>query len=298
MKHDLRTTLLLLLIFVLAQMAGLALVNMDIVSVSEGEITHADTVIGERPQTEGVGSLTFILAAILIGTLLVLVIIRFKQVYFWKIWFFLAVWIAAGVALGVIFSAPAALIIALILAIIKVWRQNVFFHNLTEILMYAGIAVLLVPIFDVFYSIILLIIISLYDMYAVWKSKHMVKMAKFQTESKLFAGLCIPYHRAEKAPKPKKGEKTIKVIKKRKTAILGGGDIAFPLIFSGAVMEALISGGADRIIAIYQTLIITVTTAIALFILFALAKKDKFYPAMPFVTAGCIVGYLIILLIW
>jgi presenilin-like A22 family membrane protease len=297
MKHDLKTTLLLLLIFVLAQITGLALVNKDIAAVSEqGEITHQDTVIGKRPQTEGAGSLTFMLAAILVGTLLVLLIIRFRQVYFWKLWFFLAVWIAAGVALGVIFSAPTALIIALVLAIIKVWRHNVFFHNITEILMYAGIAVLLVPIFDVFYSAILLLVISAYDVYAVWKSKHMVKMAKFQTESKLFAGLFIPYKRVQES-KPLLGAKTVKVVRKRKTAILGGGDIAFPLIFSGAVMESLISGGLDRIVALYETLIITAATTVSLFFLFAFAKKDKFYPAMPFVTAGCILGYLIILLI-
>ncbi len=46
--------------------------------------------------------------------------------------------------------------------------------------MYTGIAILFVPILNVFWMIILLIVISIYDAYAVWKSKHMVKMANFQ----------------------------------------------------------------------------------------------------------------------
>jgi hypothetical protein len=32
-------------------------------------------------------------------------------------------------------------------------------------------------------------------------------------------------------------------------------------------------------------------------LLFVYAKKDKFYPAMPFITAGCNVGWLIVLLL-
>ena len=45
---------------------------------------------------------------------------------------------------------------------------------------------------NIFSASILLVLISLYDMYAVWKSRHMVAMAKFQSSSNLFAGISIP----------------------------------------------------------------------------------------------------------
>ncbi len=44
-------------------------------------------------------------------------------------------------------------------------------------------------------------------------------------------------------------------------------------------------------------MIIPVTTAIALFLLFYYAKKDKYYPAMPFVSAGCLIGYALLLIL-
>ncbi len=126
-------------------------------------------------------------------------------------------------------------------------------------------------------------------MIAVWKSKHMIKLAKFQQKSKLFAGLLLQY--GGKKTKSK-GVKT-----KAKNAILGGGDIAFPLLFSATVMEDLILKGLPKNIAFVQTSIITLFVAIALTILLLKSQKDKFYPAMPFISIGCILGYIILLLV-
>ncbi|MBL7057238.1 hypothetical protein ISS09_03070, partial [Candidatus Woesearchaeota archaeon] len=82
-----------------------------------------------------------------------------------------------------------------------------------------------------------------------------------------------------------------------KNAILGGGDVAFPLIFAGVVMETLIRQGLSLQIAFLQTCIVAVFATIAIFSLFVFAKKEKFYPAMPTITIGCLIGYAIILLL-
>jgi hypothetical protein len=125
----------------------------------------------------------------------------------------------------------------------------------------------------------------------------------------VFAGFFIPY-----TPKPESGETTkpLKPIKSSKTinipnnplpkvekknAILGGGDIAFPLLFTGAVMESLMVKGLTQAAALTQSLIITATTTIAVALLFIFAKKDKFYPAMPIISAGCFIGYGILMMI-
>ena len=131
-------------------------------------------------------------------------------------------------------------------------------------------------------------------MFAVWKSKHMIKIAKYQTKSKMFAGLSIPYKLPSKAKEHLKAKQAKKGIK---TAVLGGGDIAFPLIFSGSVMsDLIIKHGIEKTSAVALTSIISVTVTLALLFLLIKAEKDKFYPAMPFLTVGCIIGYLIILL--
>ncbi|MBU4492958.1 MAG: hypothetical protein KKA61_01170, partial [Nanoarchaeota archaeon] len=101
--------------------------------------------------------------------------------------------------------------------------------------------------------------------------------------SRVFAGLSIPYKMPKKEAKKKAGR-----VEKIKTAILGGGDIAFPLIFAGVVMKN---------VGFLTSLIIPVFVSAALLILLIKSKKDRFYPAMPFLTMGCLVGYGFILLL-
>ncbi|HEY9701428.1 MAG TPA: hypothetical protein V6C58_03225, partial [Allocoleopsis sp.] len=92
-----------------------------------------------------------------------------------------------------------------------------------------------------------------------------------------------------------------------KNAILGGGDIVFPLIFIGALMNSMILSSVQinpavsieliKQEAFLKSLIVVTSSTISLTLLFFFAKKDRFYPAMPFLTIGCLVGWLITLLI-
>ena len=87
--------------------------------------------------------------------------------------------------------------------------------------------------------------------------------------------------------KQKKKVKAEKI--KVNVAILGGGDVAFPLIFAGVVLKSFNSYAYGVIIALFSTL--------ALLFLLSTAKKGKFYPAMPFITVGSLLGYAIVWLI-
>jgi len=318
MKHNIRITVFLLAIFILTQVFGLFLIKEAVTVVKvNGTVTleHQDTALGERPDMQGSQSFIFLLGGVLIGTGLVLLIIKFGKVVVWKAWYFIAVFLSISLSLGVLVDFKLAYLLAIILAVIKMSKKNPYIHNLTEVLIYSGLAVLMVPLFDIFWASMLLIFISFYDMYAVWKSKHMVKMANFQAKTNLFAGLFIPYNE-KKEVKPKLSKQKAhsskanskvptpaKLISKSKNkssssmtknAVLGGGDIAFPLIFSGVVMEKLMRSGIPPEIAFLKVLIISLLVTISLGTLFYFAKKDKFYPAMPFVSAGCFLGLLIV----
>jgi len=292
MKHSLKITLLLVLFFLLAQFVGLLITNSYIdhkVSVESGKTVFKSLPGGlERPQVDEGTSFIPIFIAILVGTVLALVIIRFKRVGLWKLWFFLSVLLCLTVAFGA-FSPPIyAFVLAFVLSAWKILRPNIYVHNLTEIFVYGGLAAIFVPIINLLSVIILLALISGYDMFAVWQSKHMVKLANFQTESKLFAGLFIPYA-LPKAGKKLKGKlEMVKV--KVKSAILGGGDIGFPLIFAGVIMKGLMLN-EPVFSAFAKTLIIPLFAGLALLYLLVKAEKDKFYPAMPFLSIGCLAGY-------
>ena len=301
-------TLILVGVFFVSQIVGLAVTDQYIaektVDEETGEVvnvTYSELPFDmQRPEVEESKSYIFILGAVLIGTILVLVLIRFRGYKVWKFWFFLSVALCLTIAFYAFLSrigglgAWLAILLAIGLAIWKIYRPNVIVHNLTEIFVYGGLAAIFVPIMNVYAIVILLVLISIYDMIAVWQSKHMVKMAKFQTESKVFAGLSIPY----KLPKGKKaggGKKKLDAPKPSgkkdmvKSAILGGGDIGFPLLFAGVLMKS---------VGFAKVLVVPVAVSMALFLLLYYAKKDKFYPAMPFITAGCFAGWGLMWLIF
>lgn len=318
MKHNIKVTVLFMLIFLISQFLGLYLINISAKPVVQQNgattISYADTAVGERPEATGIETLIYLIVGVLLGTLLLLFLAKRKKTKFWKAWFMFASTIAISVSLGVLVKPNyywIAWIIAAGLSYWKIFYTNIYIHNFTEVLMYAGIAVMLVPILDVGTMFIVLAIFSAYDMYAVWKSKHMIKLAEFTAEANVFPGISIPY-RAEKGKTTirMKSSRKFKVQgshhnSKEKVGILGGGDVVFPLFFSGTIMTALIQGNLPGAVisamskstAFLYTLIPVATVLIALFLLFTLGKSNRFYPAIPFITAGCLTGYGILLLI-
>jgi uncharacterized membrane protein YkgB len=113
-------------------------------------------------------------------------------------------------------------------------------------------------------------------------------MAQYQIENlKIFSGFFVPYMSKKdkialqkaKVSKKSKGKKPRKV--NVNVAILGGGDVVFPILLSGVVL---------RYMGLVPALMVAVFATIALSILFYYSEKGKFYPAMPFISAGCFVG--------
>ncbi len=296
MKHTLKITIILVIVFFCAQIIGLAVTNQYIdhqTTAETGNVTWTPLPYNfTRPEMEGRSAFTTILAAILIGTLLLFLLIKFKKPSLWKLWFLFAVVLTLLFAFNAFINQWLALTLAILLGFYKIFKPNLIIQNITEIFIYGGLAAIFVPVLNTFWIFLLLIAISIYDMIAVWKSKHMIKLAKFQSSSGVFAGFLIPYKLPKKEKKIK--VKKIKKIKiKIKTAILGGGDIGFPLIFAGVVMKTLMLQNIE-LIGFLKVLIIPVCTTIALLILLIKSKKGKFYPAMPFLSAGCFIGYIIL----
>src|SRR3989344_5346803 len=243
MKHSLRMTVILLVIFLLAQFIGLGIIYkyIDFNQSTEEETVFKDLPIGERPPLEEKTSFLPVILTILIGTVLLLFIIKRNLIWIWRIWFLMAVTICLTTVLSIF-----------------------------------------IPVFSLFSVSILLILIALYDAYAVWKSKHMITLAKSQAESKVFAGFLLPY----KIPKAKPLIKTKPV--KVRTAVLGGGDIGFPLIFAGVIMKEM---------GVWQSLVIPIFASLGLIYLLWKGDQNKFYPAMPFIGAGCFLGLGLVWLI-
>ena len=297
MKHTLKITMLLVGIFFITQIVGLVITNQyidhkKIVETGKVEFEPLPYDI-ERPQVKESTSFIWIIAAILIGTVIFLILIKYKIFKVWKFWFFLAVFSTMAIAFSAFLPQLIAAVLAFVFSILKIYKPTTIMQNLTEIFIYGGLAAIFVPIINLFAAFMLLILISIYDIIAVFKTKHMIKLAKFQAKSKIFAGLLIPYKKMPEAIEEK--GMINKKAKKSMIAVLGGGDIGLPLIFAGVVMKGLMLKNTE-IAGFLKTLIIPVFVSAALLFLLTKGKKDKFYPAMPYLSVGCFIGYLIIFL--
>jgi len=297
--------------FFVTQLIGLAVINAY---ASSGE----DLPYGMQPPEEltiekdPATIVPSIVIAFIFAIILFLLLSKIKWLFLLKAWFFIVIIIALGITLNAlimnipilsVYSAYLAFLIALPVAFFKVFKRNFLVHNLSELLIYPGIAAVFVPILGILGIIILLLIISAYDIYAVWHSGFMQRLAKFNIEKlKLFPGFFVPYLSKNQRKKIKtiktkmKSKKVDKITKtnlknkkmKVNLAILGGGDVVFPIITAGVVLVSL---------GFWKALIVSFFATFALAYLFLASKKGKFYPAMPYLTVGLLVGIAIAYLI-
>jgi len=237
-------------------------------------------------------NLWYFILYFIVGTILILLISFFmksaprKGKIFKGLFIFAIFWgglIVLDTWLGsyfLLFGDVLSLFLILFLIFIWIKKQSILIHNICIVLGIAGMGATLGLRMETETVAILLFIFAIYDFIAVYKTKHMVKMAKEMIKHKAILGIIVP----------KKGlgfGGELKNVKQGgKFLVLGGGDIAFPLIFC----VSLISEN------IYHSFLVFFFSLIGLFFsyfIFFKQKKQKPIPALPPIAAFSILGYLI-----
>lgn len=302
MKHTAKITVIILSMFLLTQFIGLYVVNQySPIKIVDGQIANSTTNIDlpygmETPEVQQQDFLTMlpsILLAFVLAILIIFLLTKTKADIILKIWFFVVVVLAMGISFNAFignripYAAWIVLFVAIPLGLFKIFQRNFIIHNLTELFIYPGVAAIFVPLLNIWTLLILLVAISIYDMWAVWHSGIMQKMAKYQiNQLKIFSGFFIPYiskdirMKLKKLSKAQLRKKRIKV----SVAILGGGDVVFPIIAAGVMLKTL---------GFLPALIMIVGAFAGLIVLLLFAEKKKFYPAMPFISAGIFLGVIL-----
>jgi presenilin-like A22 family membrane protease len=175
---------------------------------------------------------------------------------------------------------PIPLILVFLLIFWWIKKPIVLNQNLLIILSLAGIGAILGLGLKPEAVILILIILSIYDFIAVYKTKHMVKMAKDMIEAGTILGLVSPFEltgflKSINEVKPGEGN----------FLILGGGDVAFPLIFSVSLLK----------LGILKSFLIALFSLLGLFAnfsLFLFQKERRAIPALPLISFFSIIGYL------
>ncbi len=212
-----------------------------------------------------------------------------------QIFFVLAVFSGLDLLFSIFIGEPIAAILAIGLIVFRFLRPTILVHNLVVIGGLAGISGMLGLALSPRDAIFLLIILAIYDVIAVYKTKHMVKMAEIMIKKRVILGIIIP----EKISGFKASmvdveqdkisvSRILKPGKRTRFMILGGGDLALPLLLISSVVSH----------SVFQAIIILIFALIGLFAmhLIFIKLKSRPMPALPPLAVFSILGYLASLL--
>ena len=158
MKHKLGVTVLLLAMFLFTQGIGLLVVNSyNPVSVQDenGTIYLNKQTLPyglDTPEEDEATGLASIIIAFIFAFALIYIFMKYELKLIIRVWFFFVVTLALAITLNAIFknylavAATISLGLAAILAYFKILRPNVYVHNITETMIYPGIAAVFVPL--------------------------------------------------------------------------------------------------------------------------------------------------------
>jgi presenilin-like A22 family membrane protease len=268
MKH-LKSFLLLAAIYLLIQGLGLWIAGGGLWVSGLVEQIKENPEIGVVQNPESPEASGQIFLYILFGTALLLLLIKLKLEIVMKIFINIAIFGGLMMTLGNLFDVPG-MVAAVALFLLRLWKhENFMLMNFVLVCTVPGIGTWLGASLGLIPSLLLLIGLSVYDVVAVFGTKHMVTLAE-NSKSNMPLMFAIPI-----------GERTLG---------LGTGDLTIPLMFTASLLRQYP----------LTTSIITAAGGLlgltALFI-YTTSRKDVILPALPPITAGLLLGYGISLLL-
>lgn len=272
MKLNYRSLTFLLVTFLLVQLVGLytgyALSNMFVVE--------------QMPAEQSL--IWFALSFLIATSLLVLGLKFFKGKKFFGILFIFIIFVGSEAVFSVFLPEFLAIVLAAALVFIRHVKPNPIIHNLAIGLAIAGIGAQLGLMLPIQTVIILFVALSAYDIFAVYGTKHMVKMFRGLSERGVLLSLAIP----EKKKHMSKNLKKLKPGKGSGFIMLGTGDLAFPLILA---VSALSYGILSSLYVVIGSLFGVIT------VYYLLNKNREPMPALPPIAFFSVLGFLISLVL-
>ncbi len=205
-----------------------------------------------------------------------------------KLFLILIVFSGTHLVMNALLGPPLDIVVTLLIMATFLFIKNVFAHNIGIILGVAGVGFLLGLAISPRTAVIIMAILSLYDIIALYVTGHMVKMARTMIKSGATFGFIIPSRVSGFFSHKKEAQAQIGV--GDQFMILGSGDIGLPVVLASSV--AKYSLGAAIIVAIFSLAGLFLTHLI-----FVNQKERKPMAALPPIATMSIIGYLIATLI-
>lgn len=259
MKLEKLAALQLIALFFLASLFGLAI---------------AKTFIGEKIKTsfgsedpESITNTFGIMVYILVVTLIFfLIVVKIKIQWFAALMEAIAVFSAMLVFFSVFLPGTEIIFSVTIMLLRYLLKNSVLLKNFVAFTAVSvagpliGVSIGIIPI------VLFLVFISLYDIHAVFFTKHMVKMAKSITKKNLAF--------------------TFTILSKKKSFELGTGDIVLPLAFASSILK--FSPNPFLVVPI-----VLFASLFGLLLTLAIAETKKIpLPALPLQSALMLVSWI------
>lgn len=164
------------------------------------------------------------------------------------------------------------------LALFWSW-QRVFLQNLLMILTLAGLGAILGLALTPISAVVILAALSFYDIIAVYKTGHMIRLAEAMLKSRAIFGFVIPNTALGFASNMKN------VTPGEGFMILGSGDVALPLVLAASLVRVSLTQAI--VVAVFSLLGLMLTHLI-----FTNQTTRRPMAALPPIAALSIIGYL------
>ncbi len=269
MKH-IKSLLLLAVIYLLVQGLGLWMAAGGL-WVEEGLVEQIieNPELGIVQNPESVESSGQVFLYILAATAVILLFIKLRLGFLMNIFVALSIFIGMALTLSNLLGT-AGFLAAVGVSVLRLWKkENVLLMNLSLIFAIPGVGSWVGASLDVLPALVLLLVLTVYDIVAVFGTKHMVTLAD-NSKSGSSLMFSIPV-----------GERCLG---------LGTGDLAIPLIFAVSLLREY--SLAASIITVCGGLL----GLVALFF-YITQEKDVLLPALPPITVGLLFGFGVSLLI-
>jgi presenilin-like A22 family membrane protease len=175
------------------------------------------------------------------------------------------------------------------------WKPKWWLVDLGGLLMGAGVIAIMGISFPIPFTLLLLVLLAVYDFISVYKTKHMIALADSVVEAKMPILLVFPmkwsyrYEDETNLMDPKR---------KRESLFMGLGDVIIPgiLILSAATFLSPV-GGTRLFGFIYPPVGVALFTLIGMLIgwgsLMFFVLKGKAHAGLPPINSGTILGFII-----
>lgn len=277
---------------------GIMFLSVQLLALITGILIKLNTPeIEPLPPTQAI---PWFFAAFGIALLIIVLAIRFLKHRTFGAFFAFLIFVGTQIVfmsvLSAIFSPESfiALLLSVVLAAavvgLRFVKPNLITHNAAIFLAVAGVAAQLGTLLPIIAILFILLVLSIYDFIAVFKTKHMVSMFKDMLKKGVPMAIVVPEQAGGFAANVQKVSHQKLRETDKKVLMLGTGDLAFPALFAVAAYAA--SGIMVAAAIIIGSMIGLVFNHYLLTI-----KKYRVIPALPFIALFSVIGYFIAILI-